>query len=109
MSLKKDPKFLQIIKENTRLLRKNSTRAERILWEELRNRKFFNNKFYRQHPIITDISGKETFYIIDFYCNEKRLGIELDGKIHKFKINKDKDRTNILNKLGIKIIRFKNS
>ena len=109
MSLKKDPKFLQIIKENTRLLRKNSTRAERILWEELRNRKFFNKKFYRQHQIITDLSGKETFYIIDFYCNEKRLGIELDGKIHKFKINKDKDRTNIPNKLGIKIIRFKNS
>jgi very-short-patch-repair endonuclease len=109
MSLKRDPKLLQIIKENTRLLRKNSTKAERILWEELRNRKFFNKKFYRQHPIITDLSRKETFYIIDFYCNEKKLGIELDGEIHKFKEAKDEDRTDILNKMGIKIIRFKNS
>ena len=109
MSLKRDPKLLRIIKENTRLLRKNATKAERILWEELRNRKFCNKKFYRQHPIITDLSGKKTFYIIDFYCNEKKLGVEPDGEIHKFKAAKDKERTDTMNKLGLKIIRFKNS
>ena len=60
--------------ETARLLRKKSTKAEKTLWNVLRNRKFNGLKFRRQHPI-----GK---YIVDFFCHEKKLIIEVDGGIH---------------------------
>jgi very-short-patch-repair endonuclease len=83
-------------------LRKNMTDAEKILWNNLRNRKVFKAKFRRQHPI--DI------FIVDFYCHEFKLAIELDGEIHMKKeiIEYDDGRNHDLNKLGIKIIRFTN-
>lgn len=108
MSLKRDPRLIQIINEQTRTLRKNSTPAEKILWEKLRNRKFLNYKFYRQYPVIYDIEGKETFFVLDFYCHKKKIAIEVDGEIHKSRINEDKRRDEILNKLGIEVIRFTN-
>src|SRR6266850_1379197 len=57
-----------------RHLRRNATRYERILWRHLRNRKFDNWKFRRQHPVDR--------YILDFYCPEARIAIELDGGGH---------------------------
>ena len=44
----------------------------------------------------------------DIYCHEEKLIIELDGKYHKYQLEKDKERTNILNYLGVRIIRFNN-
>ena len=55
-----------------------------------------------------DLTGKESFFVADFYCYEKRIIIELDGEIHKYKLQEDKNRTDILDKLGLKVIRFKN-
>lgn len=55
-------------------LRNNMTEAENLLWVELKNRKIFKVKFRRQHPI--DI------FIVDFYCHEFKLVIEIDGEIH---------------------------
>jgi very-short-patch-repair endonuclease/ribosomal protein S18 acetylase RimI-like enzyme len=83
-------------------LRQDLTSAEKLLWDNLRNRKVDNLKFRRQHPI-----GK---YIADFYCHEKLLVIELDGSIHDLAENKDYDRARDehFKNLGITVLRFKN-
>jgi very-short-patch-repair endonuclease len=83
-------------------LRSNMTDAEKILWEELKNRKIFKVKFRRQHPI--DI------FIADFYCHKYKLVIEVDGAIHSEKeiMEYDDGRTHDIEKQGIKILRFRN-
>lgn len=86
--------------ERARKLRKNMTNAEKNLWSKLRKNQLLGFKFHRQHPI--DI------YIADFYCHNAKLAIEIDGEIHKYQKEKDKSRTNELEKLGIKEIRFTN-
>ena len=58
-------------------LRRNMTSAEKLLWAELKNRKIFKSRFRRQHPI--DI------FIVDFYCHQNKLAIEVDGEIHSEK------------------------
>jgi len=86
-----------------RELRQSSTKAEKILWEYLRNRKLDGLKFRRQHPVDK--------FIADFYCHEKKLVIELDGAVHDDKMNAqyDEARTYELKGSGIKVIRFRNS
>ena len=86
-----------------RQLRKNQTEAEIFLWRLLRGRKFQGFKFRRQHPV-------SRLYIIDFYCLERKLAIELDGNHHQEELQKqlDEERTYILGLLGIKVIRFTN-
>jgi len=108
MSSSPSKKLRQIAKATCRELRKNQTNAEKIFWEHVRNRKFMGLKINRQFPIFYDLLGKETFYIADFYCHEKKLVIELDGKIHERQKEQDKIRTEILQELGLKVIRFKN-
>lgn len=83
-------------------MRKTPTEAEQLLWKELRERRLDNLKFRRQQPI----QG----YILDFYCEEVRLGVEVDGGIHmkKEQIMYDQQRSEYLAEYGIKIIRFTN-
>lgn len=87
---------------HSREMRKNSTEAENLLWANLRNRKLGGFKFRRQQHM----EG----FILDFYCHESRLGVEVDGEIHNKKEQKeyDEQRTKYLEELGIEIIRFKN-
>ncbi len=82
--------------------RKNSTEAENIIWQELRNRKIENYKFRRQHPI----AG----YIPDFVCLEKRLIIEVDGEYHDAGEQKKFDvaREQWLNEHQYTMLRFRN-
>ncbi|MGB2870107.1 MAG: endonuclease domain-containing protein [Bacteroidota bacterium] len=94
--------------ELARILRKNQTATERILWNSLRNRQFLGKKFLRQHPIFFDYEGKEAFFIADFHCHEHRLVIEVDGKSHDYQKEYDDYRTYIINCLGIKVVRFTN-
>ena len=108
MSLNNKTKLVEIAKVVCRELRKNSTKAERILWEELRNKKLSNKKIYRQYPIFHDIKGKETFFVADFFCYTDKLIIELDGKYHKYRLKEDEERTKILNHLGLRVIRLRN-
>ena len=82
-----------------RYLRHKDTKAEKILWKELRNRKL-RVKFRRQHPM-------EKF-ILDFYAPEIKLAIELDGSPHKEGHEYDRSRTEYFKSLGIKVIRFWN-
>jgi len=91
-----------------RELRKNSTKAEKLFWERIRNRRFEGRKFNRQFPIFYNLNGKDNFFIADFYCHQEKLVIEIDGEIHKNIIEEDKFRTEILNILGYKVLRFKN-
>ena len=84
------------------------TKEEVILWEKLRNRKIENTKFLRQHTIKFIYEGKMRFFVADFYCADKKLIIEIDGKIHLSQIEKDKLRNEVLNELGYEVIRFTN-
>ena len=82
-------------------LRRNETKAEKLLWEKLRNNQLEGLKFRRQHPV--------NIYIADFYCHKFKLIIELDGDYHNQEEQKQKDevRTEVLILNGLKIIRFK--
>ncbi|MGB5529070.1 MAG: endonuclease domain-containing protein [Ignavibacteriaceae bacterium] len=108
MSLNNKAKLVELAKVVCRELRKDSTDAERLFWDAVRNKKLGRKKFYRQYPIFHDLTGKESFFIADFYCHEEKLIIELDGKYHQYRLKEDKERTKILNHLGLKVIRFKN-
>ena len=109
MSLNKNKELREIAKIRCRELRKNSTNAEKIFWNIVRNRKFLGKKFYRQYPIYFDLLGTDSFYIADFYCHEEKIVIELDGRIHDFRKNKDEIRTEVINNLGFTVIRFSNN
>lgn len=80
-------------------LKKNPTKAEKIMWEKLRN-KNIGFKIRRQHIIDN--------YIADFVCISKKVIIEIDGEIHLSKIEEDMNRTNRLNELGFRVIRYTN-
>ncbi|MDF1579912.1 MAG: N-6 DNA methylase [Desulfuromonadales bacterium] len=88
--------------EEARLLREKQTPAEEMLWELLRNHKFMNLKFRRQHQI-----GD---YIVDFYCHDKRLVVELDGAVHttEERQKKDQKRDAYLSSCGFQVLRFQN-
>jgi very-short-patch-repair endonuclease len=107
MSLINKKKLVDVAKVVCRGLRKNSTEAEREFWEAVRTKKL-GKKFYRQFLFFHDITGKETFFVADFYCHEEKLIVELDGKYHQYRLKEDKERTKILNYLGLRVIRFRN-
>lgn len=85
--------------ENAKEHRKNPTDAEWIIWQRLRAKQI-GYKFRRQHPIDK--------YIVDFVCIEKKLVIEIDGKMHDNQKEEDESRTDKLNQKGFKVIRFAN-
>ncbi|HSH94884.1 MAG TPA: DUF559 domain-containing protein [Roseimicrobium sp.] len=86
-----------------RTLRKHDTWAEKLLWKWLRDRRFSQYKFRRQHPYGA--------YILDFYCIEASLNIELDGFQHGSPehLAKDGERDRWLTERGVKVLRFWNS
>ncbi|UGU15330.1 endonuclease domain-containing protein [Sinomicrobium kalidii] len=88
------------LKELARQLRNNSTKAEIILWTKLRRKQLYGYDFHRQKPIDN--------YILDFFCHELMLGIEVDGYSHSIVevYKKDIQKGQTMNKLGIHILRF---
>ena len=97
------------ITELARELRNNPTPAEKKLWSMLRKRQLNDCKFLRQHPIIYGQREEEVhFFIADFYCSEKKLVIELDGKIHRHRKYYDQQRDLILEKKGLQVLRIDN-
>jgi very-short-patch-repair endonuclease len=83
-----------------RQLRKEQTDAEKLLWRVLRGRHFCGFKFRRQYPICG--------YILDFYCHDAGLAVELDGGGHNHEEQRlyDEERTKALTGAGIRVIRF---
>jgi adenine-specific DNA-methyltransferase len=98
-SLVRNPSLIRI----ARSLRKHDSRAEKLLWRWLRDRRFSGYKFRREYPF-----GP---YVLDFFCVEARLNIELDGFQHGLPANRaiDPRRDAWLEARGIKVLRFWNS
>jgi len=88
-----DPK----LKEFAKQLRKNSTLSEVLLWQNIKN-KALGVQFHRQVPLLD--------YIVDFYCRELMLAIEIDGDSHLYKYEYDAKRQGELEKAGVVFIRF---
>ena len=88
------------LKNYARALRKNSTLAEVLLWKRIKNRAL-GVQFHRQVPMLD--------YIVDFYCHELMLAIEIDGSSHEYKYFADINRQNKLEKEGVKFLRFLDS
>jgi very-short-patch-repair endonuclease len=93
---------LKCMKNFRQLLRNKGTHAEAVLWKLLRNRQLAGRKFRRQHSI-----GN---FILDFYCPQEKLCIELDGQPHFTQSGKfrDLEKTGYLENLGINVLRFEN-
>ena len=85
-------------KHLSRVLRKKSTLAEVLLWNELKGRKILNYQFMRQKPI-----GN---YIVDFYCSPLKLVVEIDGLTHIGKEDYDLKREKYLTSIGLIVLRF---
>ena len=95
MRSKKQTKIIQ-----ARKLRKDQTRAEEVLWWLLRNRMMLGYKFRRQYIF----KG----FILDFYCPQAKLGIELEGEIHQQRVEYDRARQKLVEDHGITMLRFTN-
>lgn len=96
--MKLDPQLLEFAKA----MRSNATDAEHLIWQVLRAKRFMNLKFRRQHVIVP--------YIVDFYCHELGLVIELDGSQHGTDdaIEYDAERTKFLEALDLSMVRYWN-
>jgi putative DNA methylase len=87
------------MKEVARQFRKEPTLSEGLLWQALRNRKLGGYKFKRQQSIGT--------FVVDFFCGEKRLVVEVDGLIHESQVEADRQRQDLLKSLGLRVVRLK--
>jgi very-short-patch-repair endonuclease len=86
------------LKDLARELRKTMTLSEVLLWNELKQKQIQGCDFYRQRPISN--------FIVDFYCKELSLAIEIDGDTHIYRYEYDDDRQRSLEELGIHFLRF---
>ena len=86
------------LKNRARQLRKNSTRSEGLLWQRLKGKQMKGYAFYRQRPMDR--------YIVDFFCPELMLAIEIDGLSHLFRGEADLERQARLESLGVRFLRF---
>ena len=87
------------LREFARQLRNNSTLSEVLLWKQIKG-KALGVEFKRQVPMLE--------YIVDFYCQEIGLAIEIDGNIHDFRYLEDAQRQQEIEKYGVIFIRFSN-
>jgi len=87
------------LKDFSRFLRNHSTPSEITLWNHIR-KKALGVEFHRQVPILE--------YIVDFYCHELALAIEVDGNIHEFSFLEDSQRQEAIEKYGVTFVRFSN-
>lgn len=87
--------------EKARKLRKKSTPGERAMWNVLRRKQVLGFEFRRQRPI--------DCFILDFYCKECMLAIEIDGSSHYYKQEYDNWRQKKLESMGVKFLRFSES
>lgn len=94
------PELWEKLRPLARQKRKKPTEAENVLWQCLRNRQLWGFKFRRQHSI-------ERF-IVDFYCAESGLVLEVDGPIHDYQPEEDKIREVFIESQKLKILRFSN-
>jgi len=94
MIIKYNPKLKSLARE----LRKNATHTEIMLWQRLRRKQFHNLDFHRQKPIDE--------FIVDFFCPELKMIVEIDGISHDAKLDQDRRRQGRLEALGFSVVRF---
>jgi len=87
-----------ILKDLARDLRNNSTLSEVLLWKYLKGGQMLGYDFDRQKPVDN--------FIVDFFCNELMLAIEIDGETHNYKIRCDRERQKRIEALGVCFLRF---
>ena len=94
---------IKAVRNIARMLRKTPTRSEDILWQAIRNRRLGGLKFLRQHPVGPSI--------VDFYCHEKRLAVEIDGPVHNQEevAERDQARQELIEAYGIRFYRCANA
>ena len=97
-----DRSVYQDIKQRAHIMRQNPTAAEDSLWQRVRRRQICGCQFRRQHVV-----GR---FIVDFFCAEARLVIEVDGSVHNEPDQEeyDRQRQSFLEELGLRVLRFKN-
>jgi very-short-patch-repair endonuclease len=81
-------------------MRREPTPAEQKLWQKLRHKQLLGFKFRRQHVIDR--------FIVDFYCREARLVVEVDGEVHQYTQQEDAIRQEFLESLGLRVVRLRN-
>jgi len=94
------PGLWEMLKPLARQMRRNPTPAEDRLWQELRDRRLAGAKFRRQHALDR--------FILDFYCAEAALVIEVDGPVHDYTPEEDAIRQQFLEAQGLRVLRFSN-
>jgi very-short-patch-repair endonuclease len=89
-------------KKRRRFLRRNPTQSEKLLWSKLRNRQLSGLRFRRQYGVLD--------YVVDFYCPEYKLAVEVIGDVHAYADRERYDlvRSKRMEALGIKILFFTN-
>jgi very-short-patch-repair endonuclease len=100
MSIRPSKRVSKLTRDRAIGLRKSTSKPEQILWSILRSRQLGGLKFRRQHPIEP--------YIVDFYCADASLVVELDGQSHNGREDYDRERSEYLAKLGLKVMRIAN-
>ena len=96
------------IKDKVRKLRREQTESEKKFWDIVRTKRFLGLKFIRQYPIKYTYNGSRGLFIADFYCDKKKLILELDGKVHEKQKEYDEFRNEMIKILGYNLIRLKN-
>ena len=88
------------LRELAQKLRNNSTKAEVRLWQKIKRKQYYGYDFHRQKPIDN--------YILDFFCHELMLGIEIDGYSHQIVevYKKDVIKEAKIKSLGVSLLRF---
>ena len=86
------------LKEYARRLRRRSTLSEVLLWRRLKGRRMRGYDFHRQKPL--------GHYIVDFYCCDLMLAIEIDGSSHNGRVEQDRIRQEAIERCGVRFLRF---
>jgi len=91
-----------VLKKFRKTLRNHGTTAEAVMWTLLKGKQLQGREFRRQHSV--------GYYILDFYCPQEKLAIELDGATHftELGMKRDEARTKYLKSVGIRVVRFEN-
>ncbi|WP_299243912.1 endonuclease domain-containing protein [uncultured Aquimarina sp.] len=99
MALQNILQYTPEARELAKVLRKEMTETEKVIWDRIR-KKQLGVQFFRQFPILE--------YVVDFYCKEIGLAIEIDGSSHDNQFLEDSHRQSRIEELGVKFIRFTN-
>jgi very-short-patch-repair endonuclease len=97
--LEVSPEVQRKMVEIAREFRKEPTPSEDILWQALRGKKLDGIKFRRQQPV--------GYFVVDFYNSVYRLVVEVDGAIHDNQVEADRARQDVLESLGLNVLRIK--